>query len=448
METPSTDTLLDAFWREFEGGNSLRHTDLLLYHYLVKVCRDKGWESTFELSTTRIAKELGLWGVAIRRSRKRLEKTGLLEVIPGERNSATPQYRLKQPETENKTPLLPSVPKSVPKNFNQKGHSKGVTNEAILFDYLLEKASDNVLEISGQEFPRGSVVTSLSQLSAETRLTQWQVRMCLQKLIATSKITSKTTNKATSITICDYDSYAEERARKTEKPQAKPQADPSKPQADPQADLSLTLSKSAISIRTPKTTHLEIKEKKEKERKQEKETPPPAPPLKKKKKINKKEKKEKPLPTAAAAAQPHVKEDFFEDFLNFYNNTLEQAKAAMVRIRSLTDKRKAALAARVDEHGPEAVREMIRKAAESNFLNGGGERGFVADFDWLFRPDNFLRTLEGCYDNHSITFNPRQEPYGTTPKYYTQQEFEQYIAAQLAQPYSDPDDISDIDDKF
>ncbi|MBR1525158.1 MAG: hypothetical protein IJ640_00660 [Prevotella sp.] len=42
---------------------------------------------------------------------------------------------------------------------------------------------------------------------------------------------------------------------------------------------------------------------------------------------------------------------------------------------------------------------MIDNAADSMFLNGGGERGFCASFDWLFQPNNFLKVLEGNYAN-------------------------------------------------
>ena len=42
---------------------------------------------------------------------------------------------------------------------------------------------------------------------------------------------------------------------------------------------------------------------------------------------------------------------------------------------------------------------MIRKACKSDFLKGGGNKGFVANFDWMIRPSNFQKILEGNYDN-------------------------------------------------
>ncbi len=87
----------------------------------------------------------------------------------------------------------------------------------------------------------------------------------------------------------------------------------------------------------------------------------------------------------------------FNSFLKFYNDTM--AGVAIPVIKSLSESRRAMLGARIREHGVEAVYEVTRKAAASSFLNGGGDRTFVASFDWIFRPSNFLKILEGNYDN-------------------------------------------------
>lgn len=78
---------------------------------------------------------------------------------------------------------------------------------------------------------------------------------------------------------------------------------------------------------------------------------------------------------------------------------MDEAKAVIPRCKSCDGKRKEYVNGRIREHGLDAVYEMITKAAASDFLNGGGSRGFVADFTWLFRPSNFQKVLEGNYDN-------------------------------------------------
>lgn len=50
---------------------------------------------------------------------------------------------------------------------------------------------------------------------------------------------------------------------------------------------------------------------------------------------------------------------------------------------------------------------VFLNAEESNFLNGFNDRGWTADFDWLLKPKNFVKVLEGNYKNKSLA---KQEP--------------------------------------
>ena len=61
------------------------------------------------------------------------------------------------------------------------------------------------------------------------------------------------------------------------------------------------------------------------------------------------------------------------------------------------------LQARRREYGDDAIFRMIDKASESAFLNGHNKGGFRANFDWLIRPNNFLKVLEGNFDNEKTT---------------------------------------------
>ena len=45
------------------------------------------------------------------------------------------------------------------------------------------------------------------------------------------------------------------------------------------------------------------------------------------------------------------------------------------------------------------LRTAFEKANASNFLCGGSERGWKADFDWVMRDDHLIKILEGNYDN-------------------------------------------------
>lgn len=79
-----------------------------------------------------------------------------------------------------------------------------------LFIHLLLTANYETKGWKGIEIPRGSVVTSRAKLSAETTLSEREVRTCLNRLKTTNEITIKTTSKFTLITICNFDKYQNE----------------------------------------------------------------------------------------------------------------------------------------------------------------------------------------------------------------------------------------------
>ena len=73
-------------------------------------------------------------------------------------------------------------------------------------------------------------------------------------------------------------------------------------------------------------------------------------------------------------------------------------------IRSINDgtQRAESLKARRRQYGDDAIEEMFMKAANSSFLNGFNKKGWTATFDWLIRPNNFPKVLEGNYDDEKI----------------------------------------------
>lgn len=80
-----------------------------------------------------------------------------------------------------------------------------------LFVYLLLKANIEDKNWRGIEVKRGQLITSVATIHKEIHLSERTIRTCLTRLISTNEITSKTTNKYTLITICNYGSYQEKR---------------------------------------------------------------------------------------------------------------------------------------------------------------------------------------------------------------------------------------------
>lgn len=80
-------------------------------------------------------------------------------------------------------------------------------------------------------------------------------------------------------------------------------------------------------------------------------------------------------------------------------NSMMDGKGIPLLRSEIRGQRKRMFAARVREHGKDTVWRVMRSAAASSYLNGGGSKGWTATFDWLFRPTNFQKVLDGHYDN-------------------------------------------------
>lgn len=69
------------------------------------------------------------------------------------------------------------------------------------------------------------------------------------------------------------------------------------------------------------------------------------------------------------------------------------------KVQKLSDSRKKHLQARIKEYGADKVKEIITKASKSDFLCGINNNGWKANFDWLVNPNNFVKVMEGNYEN-------------------------------------------------
>lgn len=85
-----------------------------------------------------------------------------------------------------------------------------------------------------------------------------------------------------------------------------------------------------------------------------------------------------------------------------WNEAMTRSKAAIPRLSRITQgtQRYKHVRARWKEH-PDMMtwKEMFSRVAVSSFLNGTNNRGWTASFDWLLKKDNFLKALEGNYDD-------------------------------------------------
>lgn len=83
----------------------------------------------------------------------------------------------------------------------------GDVNTAHLFIHCLLRANFEDARWQGKVIKRGTFVTSLKKLSAESGLSVKQIRRSLDNLETTGEIATIRTNKNTTITICNYNDY-------------------------------------------------------------------------------------------------------------------------------------------------------------------------------------------------------------------------------------------------
>ena len=125
------------------------------------------------------------------------------------------------------------------------------------------------------------------------------------------------------------------------------------------------------------------------------------------KESNKEIYKESKPPKSEAPARPK-KESLkinYEGLVELFNRTFE-GKIPTVR-GPLSEKRKRAIKARIEEHNKETVMEVFQKVLHSSFLlgrTGGKDSNWKCSFDFIFSPSGFQKILEGNYDDEkSIT---------------------------------------------
>ena len=93
-------------------------------------------------------------------------------------------------------------------------------------------------------------------------------------------------------------------------------------------------------------------------------------------------------------------------------------------VREVTgeSKRGGMLRARVKEHGVDGVLEAIENVRKSDFLKGQNAKGFVITFDWFVKPNNFIKVLEGNYNDLHET-GTTQKPERRPKQYTTAEEY-------------------------
>lgn len=87
----------------------------------------------------------------------------------------------------------------------------------------------------------------------------------------------------------------------------------------------------------------------------------------------------------------------YELFVDTYNTQCFNLSSVL----KVTDKRKKAIASFLKQMTFEDFENACIKANNNDFLTGKNDRGWKADFDFIIKPDNAAKIIEGRYDSQS-----------------------------------------------
>ena len=103
---------------------------------------------------------------------------------------------------------------------------------------------------------------------------------------------------------------------------------------------------------------------------------------------------------------PEEKIDWIR-LMDFFNSTF---KGKLPAVKSIDAKRKKAIKARIVQYNKQAIFDVFRSVLDSPFLLGQNDRNWRCDFDWIFKPTNFTKILEGNYNGkRTDTASTRRE---------------------------------------
>ena len=87
-------------------------------------------------------------------------------------------------------------------------------------------------------------------------------------------------------------------------------------------------------------------------------------------------------------------------FEEFYNNTVS---SYLPKIDIMSEKRRKLVKAVIKKHGKESIPTVLNYLKKSPWHTGNNDRGWKANFDWIFNLDKFSTLLETAKDNGAIT---------------------------------------------
>lgn len=101
-----------------------------------------------------------------------------------------------------------------------------------------------------------------------------------------------------------------------------------------------------------------------------------------------------------------------EGLITYWNRRIRETGSRMPQIHRLNRTRIALIEDRLLEYDGDTrkIRDAFEQAFASPYLNGAGKRHWVADFDWILRPENFSRVLDGSFKAYAAAVQKEESP--------------------------------------
>lgn len=100
--------------------------------------------------------------------------------------------------------------------------------------------------------------------------------------------------------------------------------------------------------------------------------------------------------TPASAPQEKAATVDYEKLVAYWNRRVDETKSSMAKVLNITPYRKKLIEERLAEYNNDnkALQKVLDKALADPYLNGKNPSKWVADFNWLLKPENFSRLVE------------------------------------------------------
>ena len=109
---------------------------------------------------------------------------------------------------------------------------------------------------------------------------------------------------------------------------------------------------------------------------------------------------EKQNPEPGEREKETEKDINFSAFMKTFKYYVQNNGSKISAPSHMTEARKEKLKALLDKgFTKEDMQRVMFLATGSPKLNGKGKKGFIPDFDWIFEEANFVRILEGNFNN-------------------------------------------------